>query len=393
MQMLPYISSILLPRPKVKHFGWLSCLLVGFSCLGTAHCFAQLDIPVYQPPGLANGEQYRIVFLTFGTMTAESSDIEDYNALARSEAAQETSLVKSIADRFTAIVSTEDVDARDNTNTNDENGDPSVPIYVLNGSELANNGLIAENNADFYDGENPIGVTFFQDGLPTSFESSFPVVGSNDDGTGAPGNEAGQADVAYSALAQTEGLRFSDDTFPATRQYRVLGLSDVLTAIAEPEPEPEPENSFEAVADVISDVEELLADAPATEVRQVNYILDRLRLSQQDQYWLQPAEDRLSSQGGTALSLMWQATAGLLNLSDPRADAVIDKLMTQVIQKVVDAEIEFATGDNGRPRNLNRAIRRSAFADRLYEEIDLPFWAVIFYRSAWLNANFSTLNR
>ena len=89
---------------------------------------------------------------------ATSSNITDYNNAVQDEAANGASRIRPFAGSFRALISTRQVDARDNTATNNhivKNPDisiynyanhPDVPIYWLAGKK------IADNTADFYDG-------------------------------------------------------------------------------------------------------------------------------------------------------------------------------------------------------------------------------------------------
>lgn len=346
----------------------------------SADCLAQ---PAFQPPGLNAGDQYRIVFATSEKINGQSADIADYNAFVQLQAASSDSPVFSIADEFSAVVSTATVDARDNTSTNDLNGDPSVPIYTAFGD------LVANDNADFYDGATTGPIAF----IP--LESAPPVVfgiwtGSEDDGTAADGRQLGQALPVFTILPEETGL--NDDTIAFAisnvSNNHLLGLSAVLTAVGDEVPATNFEN-LEAVGDAI---ESLLADSTGFDEFRLNRALSFVNFSQQDQFWLQPSENRLSNLGGNALASISVATLFLRSVDDPRAEAIVDSLL-DVVRGVVDAEIEFATDNGGRSRFLNRAIGWNNFADSVDERIGNPVLTSIAYRRAWLFANFSTRNQ
>ena len=74
-----------------------------------------------------------------------AADIAEYNTFVDDEA--ELSALTSGVDWF-AIGSTNTVDARDNTSTNPNNADPSVPIFLVDGTTV-----IATDNADLWDGQ------------------------------------------------------------------------------------------------------------------------------------------------------------------------------------------------------------------------------------------------
>ena len=90
---------------------------------------------VLQPLGLASGEPYRLAFVTSQRHDALSSDIETYNEFVQS-VADSAPVVGEWGLSWTAIGSTETVDARDNTGTNLANGN-GVPIYRVDGQLLA----------------------------------------------------------------------------------------------------------------------------------------------------------------------------------------------------------------------------------------------------------------
>ena len=103
------------------------------------------------PSGLNPGDQYRLAFVTSTTHNALSSDIDVYNAFVTGVANSQAALA-ALSTTWKAIGSTASMDARDNTGTN-----PSatgVPIYLLNDK------LIANNNADLWDGsiDNPLNI-------------------------------------------------------------------------------------------------------------------------------------------------------------------------------------------------------------------------------------------
>ena len=109
---------------------------------------ATLAAPVFHPAGLNPGDTYRLAFLTSDRTDALSPDINFYNQfvtdLANSPFADSTAQIAHNLS-WKAIISTETIDARDNTGTNPNNG-AGVPIFLLDGRKLA------DNYADFWDG-------------------------------------------------------------------------------------------------------------------------------------------------------------------------------------------------------------------------------------------------
>ena len=70
-----------------------------------------------KPADIAAGEQFRLMFITSTKETAFSADIADYNTFVSDLAAAGVTAVQIYADDFTALVSTETVNARENTLT------------------------------------------------------------------------------------------------------------------------------------------------------------------------------------------------------------------------------------------------------------------------------------
>ena len=103
------------------------------------------------PDGLLAGDQFRLVFVTQAQTTAESPDIEDYDAIVQEEAAWEGNhrIIRGVAPEFKAVVCTADVDARTYTEIPDA---LDVPIYWLDGGWDDHPRLIANSHYGFYDG-------------------------------------------------------------------------------------------------------------------------------------------------------------------------------------------------------------------------------------------------
>ena len=101
--------------------------------------------PVTVPSDLSAGDKYRLAFVTNTGIDALSSNIADYNSFVTAVAAGVPELA-ALGTTWTAIVSTEDDDARDNTETNPFIDGVGVPIYRLDDTRLA------DDNADLWDG-------------------------------------------------------------------------------------------------------------------------------------------------------------------------------------------------------------------------------------------------
>ena len=168
-----------------------------------------------------------------GTIDATSADIETYNTYVQDIAAQSNTGIKDFSDRFRALISTPDVDARDNTFTNritDTHPDARIHwLWAIDLNRAIIHNQIANDYEDFYNGwiihaAEP-GTYVDKNGFfallganQLGFPST-PWTGSNNDGTGDEGFEAGNPVVRYGdndpgfgrvlhrALASSSGTR------------------------------------------------------------------------------------------------------------------------------------------------------------------------------------------
>ena len=79
------------------------------------------------PEDIGAGERFRLMFGSSTTRDATSTDIADYNTWVRTRAAAGVTAIQAYAGDFTALVSTETVNARTNTGTRAT--DTDAPIY------------------------------------------------------------------------------------------------------------------------------------------------------------------------------------------------------------------------------------------------------------------------
>ena len=132
-----------------------------------------------KPSGLSGGDKFRILFITSTRRNAVPTAIADYNSFVQGRAAVGHANIQNYSSGFTAVGSTEDVDARDNTSTTYTSSDKGVPIYWLDGNK------VVDDYEDFYDGDwdeevtlkNEFGTTFTATGATRVW------TGSNSDGT------------------------------------------------------------------------------------------------------------------------------------------------------------------------------------------------------------------
>lgn len=171
---------------------------------------------IYSPYETTPGNTYQIAFVTSGYTTAESADINDYNAFVTAQAALGTSLP---AATWSALASTPTVDALANAPTYSD-----VPIYNTLGQ------LIASGSAELWSGvlENPIDGD--QYGLPPT---SYVWTGTNSNGTAAAG-----LGTVYATVGLTNtGFAFDFAGDPTDNVLSMYALSSPITV---PTPVPEP---------------------------------------------------------------------------------------------------------------------------------------------------------
>ena len=134
---VPRFAAMALRRTSV-----VIAMLAG--CLVAASASAT-PISLATPAGLNPGDQFRFVFVTLGTITAESSDIEVYNSFVNTQAAGATYGGSTVS--WKAIGSTDTVDARDNVG----GFGTSVPVYLVDGTRVAND--LREGSGGMWSGD------------------------------------------------------------------------------------------------------------------------------------------------------------------------------------------------------------------------------------------------
>ena len=114
---------------------------------------AQTEVPAdwaLKPADIAAGEQFRLMFVTSTTRDATSTNIADYNTVVSNRAMAGVTAMRTYANDFTALVSTQTVNARANTLTRDT--DTDAPIYWVRAGTVNATNRAADDYADFYDG-------------------------------------------------------------------------------------------------------------------------------------------------------------------------------------------------------------------------------------------------
>ena len=195
------------------------------------------------PDGLGAGDRFRLLFITSGSRRpANSSDIGHYNGMVQDKASNGHADVQAHASTFRVLASTESVDARDNTGTTHTNDDMGVPIYWLNGAQ------VADDYADLYDGEwDQESPARYEDGSSVALDGDSGnqaeiYTGSNQDGTVAIGNDGDTRALGNSTndwvmvgtLNSSSGGPLSSKTIARGEWRRFYGLSGVFEVDPEP---------------------------------------------------------------------------------------------------------------------------------------------------------------
>ncbi len=213
----------------------LSVLLFLNVVIHSANCAAQ---SVRLPAGLNPVDEYRLAFVTFGTRDATSSDIADYNTFVTDEANAPRSIVYGLQTDWFAIASTNDVDAIQNTGTDPTpNGDPGVPIYLVDGLTR-----VANHYDNMWDGDSagfgfllaPLHLT--QYGIAP--RSTINNVWTGSDNYGVAGGGGGPLGTLTPSLGVTlspNGRWINNRyTSSASQEKALYGISSVLIAVPEP---------------------------------------------------------------------------------------------------------------------------------------------------------------
>ena len=181
------------------------------------------------PSDLDTGDQFRLLFLSSTDTDATSADIADYNTFIQNLAATGHADIQDYRAGFRAVGCTAAVNARNNTGTTGA----GVPIYWLNGSQ------VADDYADFYDGnwddeandKNESG----NNGPDTSLEVNHPFTGCDHDGTGAVFGASSRALGASqvrlgrpNAPGATDGPLGSSNVLTSSESRPMYGLSQVF---------------------------------------------------------------------------------------------------------------------------------------------------------------------
>ena len=180
-----------------------------------------------KPADIGAGEQFRLMFQARDGHTATPTDIATYNNHVRSDGGAGVTALRSYADDFRALVSTQAVNVRTNTMTRAT--DTDVPIYWARSGTVAADDRVAANYADFYDGSWATGGTgYTADGYSRLLDEHVTWTGSNANGTThSTGYMGSSSDIAYWAVSSSGGISVWTSNSPSSR-YAILALSPVF---------------------------------------------------------------------------------------------------------------------------------------------------------------------
>ena len=183
------------------------------------------------PDGLQVGDVFRLMGVTNTAGNASSDDIAVYNTLTQdSVKSHKLSFHPSdfhIFD-FRTLISTPEIDMRDNTGTNRVTANhPDAPIYWVFGDK------VADNYADFYDGNWDNHEPRYWQGnraiSSSGVNGSFAIwSGSNADGTGYVGEEAGSAQVRIGEHLLGKEIDSGDQFSRNSNSAAFHGISPVI---------------------------------------------------------------------------------------------------------------------------------------------------------------------
>jgi hypothetical protein len=194
-------------------------VLSAASVFGESFALPQNIVP---PIGLAPGSKYQLIFVTYDTTTAASTNIGDYNAFVNSEAA--VGVPFGLPDGLTwhAVVSTADVNAKDNAPSN------GLPVYNTRGQLVAASSI--------YSGSLLAPVSYTQIGIGYDVWNAGVWTGSDPHGIGMPGGTLGgpgmNAEYGYAGGATEIWTDSGSAGLPVL--LGLYALSDPITFVPEP---------------------------------------------------------------------------------------------------------------------------------------------------------------
>ena len=192
----------------------------------------QSEAGIVVPPGLGPGDQFRIMFVTSGSLFASSSSISTYDSFVTSEAiAAGLTTFNGMAVTWEAIGSTTSVNANDPGRLPTSS---TAPIYLVNGTE------VASSAAQLWSGSLLAAPDVDENG--NAFVAS-TWTGTLSNGRAAPGRTLGTGSVEFgvSDVFPSDWSAWIDigvSAPPTTPFYSIYGVSSVLIVPTAAVPEP-----------------------------------------------------------------------------------------------------------------------------------------------------------
>lgn len=186
--------------------------------------------PVTIPPDLHPGDEYRLVFVTSKVMAATRPDVFNYNSFVDFTSARNVPELAALNTTWRAIVSTTSVEAYVNTGTQPSSPHPNTPIYLTDGTRIAN------GYADLWDGIIAHPIQYTEQGtLVTGIDRVWTGTSSTGSRAGAGLGVAGFFAI-FGRTTESSSLWVESVSIASVSDsYHFYGISDLLTV---PVPEP-----------------------------------------------------------------------------------------------------------------------------------------------------------
>ena len=204
------------------------------------------------PSGLSGGDEFRLIFVTSQTRTAESADIDDYNRWAQSVvAAGGHAALLPYSGLVSVIASTASVDARENTGMWDPALNSNAGGYTDTSASASDSGTkiywlaappankTADNYHDFFDASWDTGIdnasqATVESGASFTGPGAF-WAGTSDNGRAVSGRALGVSNPRWGSVNGGANTPLDANSSPATTSLPLLAVSPVFTMEAGPE--------------------------------------------------------------------------------------------------------------------------------------------------------------
>jgi len=153
--------------------------------------------------------------------------------------------------------------------------------------------------------------------------------------------------------------------------------------------EPPAVSCFDQLAAVEANLEAYVDTLSGSDAYFAQGSLNCINWMQNDCFWAQPSENRLSQYGGSMFIGAAYSVCYLEWVDTPEADALIDELVL-VLECIVDHEIAYAIANGGSQCYIDRAEDYAELGEIIDEDFDNEVIATLAYRLAWLNAYYAT---